>query len=98
MGVASVQRPGELIHLDTKKLGRIAGIGHRISDGDHSRRGLFCLDHMAGRASFSCEGMARRDFAVLRLGVEGHYGQNSADRRSMPNSVSAHRHRPRRPI
>src|SRR4029077_21085497 len=22
------QRPGELIHLDTKKLGRIAGIGH----------------------------------------------------------------------
>lgn len=25
------QRPGELIHLDTKKLGRIKGIGHRIS-------------------------------------------------------------------
>ena len=25
------QRPGELIHLDTKKLGRIAGIGHRIA-------------------------------------------------------------------
>jgi hypothetical protein len=25
------QRPGELIHLDTKKLGRIAGIGHGIT-------------------------------------------------------------------
>src|SRR6266446_1078233 len=25
------QRPGELIHLDTKKLGRIEGIGHRIT-------------------------------------------------------------------
>src|SRR5262249_18250180 len=25
------QRPGELIHLDSKKLGRIAGIGHRIT-------------------------------------------------------------------
>ena len=25
------QRPGELIHLDTKKLGRIAGIGHRFT-------------------------------------------------------------------
>ena len=25
------QRPGELTHLDTKKLGRIAGIGHRIT-------------------------------------------------------------------
>jgi transposase InsO family protein len=30
------ERPGELIHIDTKKLGRIAGIGHRIT-GD--RRG-----------------------------------------------------------
>jgi transposase InsO family protein len=25
------QRPGELIHIDTKKLGKIAGIGHRIT-------------------------------------------------------------------
>jgi transposase-like protein len=25
------ERPGELIHLDTKKLGRIAGVGHRIA-------------------------------------------------------------------
>ena len=25
------QRPGELVHLDTKKLGRIKGIGHRIT-------------------------------------------------------------------
>ena len=28
------QRPGELIHIDTKKLGRINGIGHRIT-GHH---------------------------------------------------------------
>jgi transposase InsO family protein len=28
------QRPGELIHIDTKKLGRIAGVGHRIT-GHH---------------------------------------------------------------
>jgi hypothetical protein len=26
------QRPGELIHIDSKKLGRIEGIGHRITD------------------------------------------------------------------
>lgn len=31
------QRPGELLHLDTKKLGKIQGIGHRIH-GDRSRR------------------------------------------------------------
>jgi transposase InsO family protein len=28
------QRPGELIHIDTKKLGRIGGVGHRIT-GHH---------------------------------------------------------------
>jgi transposase InsO family protein len=36
------QRPGELIHIDTKKLGRIDGIGHRIT-GDrrgHRARGI----------------------------------------------------------
>jgi transposase InsO family protein len=31
------ERPGELIHIDTKKLGRIDGVGHRIH-GDHSCR------------------------------------------------------------
>jgi len=31
------QRPGELLHLDTKKLGRIQGIGHRIH-GDRRKR------------------------------------------------------------
>lgn len=36
------ERPGELIHLDTKKLGRIEGIGHRITGdrtGQSRRRG-----------------------------------------------------------
>jgi transposase InsO family protein len=31
------QRPGELIHIDSKKLGRIDGVGHRIH-GDRTRR------------------------------------------------------------
>ena len=31
------KRPGELLHLDTKKLGRIRGIGHRIH-GDRRKR------------------------------------------------------------
>jgi hypothetical protein len=30
-------RPGELVHLDVKKLGRIDGVGHRIH-GDYTRR------------------------------------------------------------
>ena len=31
------ERPGELVHIDTKKLGRIAGIGHRITGDRHDR-------------------------------------------------------------
>jgi len=31
------ERPGELIHIDTKKLGRIEGIGHRIT-GERTRQ------------------------------------------------------------
>ena len=37
------QEPGELIHLDIKKLGRIKGIGHRIhghQDNAHRNRGI----------------------------------------------------------
>jgi transposase InsO family protein len=36
------QRPGELLHLDTKKLGRIDGVGHRITGnrrGQSNKRG-----------------------------------------------------------
>ena len=36
------ERPGELIHIDTKKLGRIDGVGHRITGdrrGQSSKRG-----------------------------------------------------------
>ena len=34
-------RPGDLLHLDTKKLGRIRGIGHRISgQRNHRTRGI----------------------------------------------------------
>jgi transposase InsO family protein len=36
------EKPGELIHMDTKKLGRIDGIGHRITGdrtGQRSKRG-----------------------------------------------------------
>lgn len=37
------ERPGELLHMDTKKLGRIDGIGHRITgyhEGVHRSRGI----------------------------------------------------------
>jgi len=33
-----MKRPGELLHLDTKKLGRIEGIGHRIHGNRRTRK------------------------------------------------------------
>ena len=34
-------RPGELIHIDVKKLGRIAGVGHRMSGDRASQNGRY---------------------------------------------------------
>jgi transposase InsO family protein len=35
------ERPGELVHLDTKQLGRIDGLGHRVTGDRHARnRGI----------------------------------------------------------
>jgi transposase InsO family protein len=34
-------RPGELLHVDVKKLGRIAGVGHRIAGDRRSQRGRY---------------------------------------------------------
>jgi len=34
-------RPGELVHIDVKKLGRIAGVGHRIAGDRRSQRGQY---------------------------------------------------------
>jgi transposase InsO family protein len=52
-------RPGELLHIDTKKLGRIAAIGHRITgDRRDTRRGAgweavhVCIDD-ASRLAYS---------------------------------------------
>jgi len=44
------ERPGEMIHLDIKKLGRINGVGHRIT-GD--RRGAHVAKGLVGSSSMS---------------------------------------------
>lgn len=41
------EHPGELIHIDTKKLGRIDGIGHRIT-GDPAWSEQQARDRMGG--------------------------------------------------
>jgi hypothetical protein len=53
---------------------------------------LFGLDRMAGLASFACEGMTRRDIAVLRVGAEDYCGQSDRERHS--TSCLAHGHSP----
>ena len=53
------ERPGELLHIDTKKLGRIEAVGHRITgDRSHRQRGAgweavhVCIDD-ASRLAYS---------------------------------------------
>jgi hypothetical protein len=36
------ERPGELIHIDSKKLGRFQRLGHRITGNRHQRRRWAC--------------------------------------------------------
>jgi transposase InsO family protein len=38
--------PGELLHVDTKKLGRIEGVGHRISGIRRNHRGTVGWEHL----------------------------------------------------
>ena len=48
--------PGELIHLDIKKLGRIAGLGHRITGdrrGQSAKRGTGCTRTRRAQSSVS---------------------------------------------
>jgi len=61
--------PGELLHLDTKKLGRIDGVGHRIT-GDRTRnrnRGIgWDMVHLA------IDDHSRVSFALIKADERGH--------------------------
>jgi transposase InsO family protein len=67
-------RPGELIHLDSKKLGRIDGVGHRITgDRTQRRRGIgwdflhVCVDDASRLASTEILPDERKESAVAFL-------------------------------
>lgn len=65
------KRPGELIHPKTKKLGRIRGIGHRITgDRNEGARGVgwefahVCIDDPSGSAYGQVPPHQRRESAA----------------------------------
>ena len=68
------ERPGELIHIDIKKLGRIGGVGHRIT-GDPSKRARgvgwdyvhVCIDDASRVAFCQIYPDERQDTAVAFL-------------------------------
>jgi transposase InsO family protein len=71
------QRPGELIHIDTKKLGRIDGIGHRITGwhaGMHRARGIgwdhlhVCIDDASRLAYTEILPDEKKESAIAFLG------------------------------
>jgi transposase InsO family protein len=57
-------RPGELVHLDVKKLGRVAGIGHRISGDRASQRGQY-QRRLQGRLGWEYVHVAVDDYSRL---------------------------------
>src|SRR5580700_8260207 len=71
------ERPGELLHLDTKKLGRIDGIGHRITgyhEGVRRNRGIgwealhVCIDDASRLAYTELLPDEKRESAIAFLG------------------------------
>ena len=56
------ERPGELIHIDTKKLGRIDGVGHRIT-GD--RRGQQQARHRLGHLHVAVDDASRLAYTEI---------------------------------
>ena len=65
------ERPGELLHLDIKKLGRIRGIGHRITGDRHDR----CEGVGWEYAYVAVDDHSRVAFAQLLPAESGHCAQ-----------------------
>jgi transposase InsO family protein len=96
------ERPGELIHIDTKKLGRIAAVGHRITgDRRDTRRGAgwgavhVCIDDASRLAYSEVLPDERKDSAVpfLERAVGWFARQGITVERVMTDNGSAYRSR-----
>ena len=59
------QRPGELIHIDVKKLGRIRGVGHRISGDRASQKRTRLNGRLTGVAGWEYVHIAVDDYSRL---------------------------------
>ena len=57
-------RPGELVHIDVKKLARIAGVGHRIAGDRRSQRGGY-QRRLQGRPGWEYLHVAVDDYSRL---------------------------------
>src|SRR5262249_23763445 len=96
------QRPGELIHIDTKRLGRIAAVGHRITgDRRDTTRGVgwealhVCIDDATRLAYSEILADERKASAVgfLKRALGWFAGQGVTVERVMTDNGSAYRSR-----
>jgi transposase InsO family protein len=94
------ERPGELIHIDTKKLGRIEAVGHRITgDRRDRKRGAgweavhVCIDDASRLAYSEVLADERKTSAVpfLERAVSGFARQGITVERVMTDNGSAYR-------
>jgi transposase InsO family protein len=95
------QRPGELIHIDVKKLGRIEGIGHRITGDRRHRPGAgweylhVCIDDASRLAYSEMLPDERKESAVrfLERALDWFAGLGISVERVMTDNGSAYRSR-----
>jgi transposase InsO family protein len=93
------ERPGELIHIDVKKLGRIEGIGHRITGDRRHRPGAgweyvhVCIDDASRLAYSEMLPDERKESAVpfLERALDWFAGLGVTIERVMTDNGSAYR-------
>jgi transposase InsO family protein len=93
------ERPGELIHIDIKKLGRIEGIGHRITGDRRHRPGAgweylhVCIDDASRLAYSEMLPNERKESAVpfLERALDWFAGLGVSVERVMTDNGSAYR-------
>ena len=97
------EQPGELIHIDTKKLGKIDGVGHRITGQRHGqKRGIgwehlhVCVDDASRLAYTEILPDERKESACafLARALAFFAGHGVTVERVMTDNGSAYRSRP----
>jgi transposase len=84
------QRPGELVHIDVKKLGRINGAGHRVIGNRTSQRKITCDGRRIGASGWEYVHVCVDDATPLVRHILVAIDGSAARRHPPPDHAGAH--------